>query len=94
MNIPNIPSMSGIPGLESKQESCIDSIKEIPTMLGLMKMDALSKGEVASEGIKKFLKFISSLFLFICIFPLIPILYFMAIMLAVIKYVFLKLRVL
>lgn len=91
MKIPKIP---GIPGLESTQQSCIDSITEIPSMLGLLKMDALSKTEVVSEGIQKFLKFISSLFLFICIFPLIPILYFMAVMLAVMKYIFLKLRVL
>ena len=54
MKIPNIPNMPGIPGLEATQESCMDSIKEIPKMLGLMKMDALSKGEVASEGIKNF----------------------------------------
>ena len=76
----------------STQKTCMDSIKDIPNILGLLKEKGDNKVEFASEGIMKFLKFIGSLFLFICIFPLIPIFYLMSIMLAVIKYIVLKLR--
>ena len=76
------------------QKTCMDSIKDIPNMLGLLRQKGEHKAERATEGIIKFLKFIGSLFLFICIFPLIPIFYLMSIMLAVIKYVLLKLSIL
>jgi len=96
MNLQNIGGLGDL--LDSTahdtQKSCMDSIKDIPNMLGLLRVKGEHKAEKSTEGIMKFLKFIGTLFLFICIFPLIPIFYLMSIMLAVIKYVLLKLSIL
>lgn len=90
MNLANIGGLLDSTATTT-HKSCMDSITDIPNMLGLLRVKGEHKTKMATEGIMKFLKFIGSLFLFICIFPLIPIFYLMAIMLSIMKYVMLKL---
>lgn len=45
-------------------------------------------------NLTNFLGFLLNIFLFICIFPLIPLFFILAVMLSVIKYILLKFRIL
>ena len=81
---------TGIPGL-GQIDDCMDTFKLMPenimNFLGSFKEKSKLKGGEAVN----ILKFIGTVLLFICVFPALPFLFIMAIMISTIKYLMLKL---
>ena len=87
----------------SSKSECMKTYNTVPeffsSMLGLTnvskKTDSITSIFKEKTGnFTNFLSFLLNIFLFVCIFPLIPLFFILAVMLSVIKYILLKFRIL